>query len=194
MDLKKIVSLFQRAGAVRKGSFVLKDGSTSSIFVNLGAFSRARDLSDLARLYGQKILHHFSPEDLGLLFGPAYKGISLVVAISMALYRDEKLDIPFAYNRKERKDHGEGTQGGKESLLVGRVAEGSSILLIDDVFTSGGTKCEMVDFIREIAPSATIKGLFVAVDRNPQGSREFTEATGIPVYSLITLEELEREI
>ncbi len=170
--------------ALKFGEFVTKAGRLSPYFFNAGLFSDGQSLFTLARFYAQAILAsnlHFD-----MLFGPAYKGITLAAATTMALTEHNK-NIPFAFNRKEAKDHGEG------GTLVGAPLKGD-ILIIDDVITAGTSVRESVEII--LQNNARPAGVVVALDRMEKGQHDLSAIAqverdfGIPVISIATLEHL----
>ena len=138
-----------RIGALRFGEFTLKSGRHSPYFFNTGLFDTGERLSQVARAYAACI--HESGLGFDLLYGPAYKGIPLAVATSMALAGEFGRDLPYAFNRKEAKDHGEG------GLIVGRPLAGR-VLIIDDVITAGTSIRESVEIIRrhEAMPAGVV--------------------------------------
>lgn len=167
------------------GLFTLKSGRQSPYFFNAGLFNSGKSLATLASFYAQAI--HTSGLKYDLLFGPAYKGISLVAATSIALYQQYQLDIPFCFNRKETKDHGEG------GVLVGAPLKGK-VLLIDDVITAGTAIRESLALIRK--HGAEPVGVVVALDRQERGSRhlsaiqELEQQEQIKVLSISNLSEM----
>ncbi|MEO1847874.1 MAG: orotate phosphoribosyltransferase, partial [Pseudomonadota bacterium] len=142
------------AGVLRFGEFTLKSGRVSPYFFNAGLFNSGATLSTLASFYAAA-LHEAEPASF-MLFGPAYKGIPLAAATAVALANEYQRDIPFAFNRKEVKDHGEGGQ------LVGATINGN-VVIIDDVITAGTSVRESVDIIR--AAGGTPAAVIIALDR-----------------------------
>jgi len=142
------------AGVLRFGDFTLKSGRTSPYFFNAGLFNTGEQLARLGRCYAQAITD--SSMDFDVLFGPAYKGIPLAAAASIALADHHQHNIPWCFNRKEAKDHGEGGN------LVGAGLSGN-VLVIDDVITAGTAIREAVDIIQ--AAGATLAGVVIALDR-----------------------------
>jgi orotate phosphoribosyltransferase len=173
------------AGVLRFGEFTLKSGRTSPYFFNAGLFNTGEHLARLGRFYAQAITE--SGIGFDVLFGPAYKGIPLAAAASIALADHHDHNVPWCFNRKEAKDHGEGGN------LVGAVLDGR-ILVIDDVITAGTAIRESVDIIQ--AAGATLSGVVIALDRQERGAgrqsaiQEVEQAYGITVTSIITLEDL----
>ena len=170
--------------AFKTGDFTLKDGSKSKYFINTGAFETGKLLWELAQFYGDKIKEVSKNEEIQVLFGPAYKGIPLVASTALYLYSQHQINVHHVYNRKETKAHGEASadQSGRSGVIVGKIPPNASIYILDDVFTSGATKW---------AEEPRIKGLVLAVNRNIEKAEEFTQKTGIPVYSLVSLPEIE---
>lgn len=173
---------------LRFGEFTLKSGRTSPYFFNAGAFNSGEALSELGRYYAATI--DDSGIDFDVLLGPAYKGIPLVAATSIRLAQDFGRDVPWCFNRKESKDHGEGGE------FVGASLSGR-VLVIDDVITAGTAIREVVSLVE--AAGATLAGTVVAIDRQERGGstdsashqsaiqaveRDF----GAPVRSIVTLD------
>ncbi|GAB2786815.1 orotate phosphoribosyltransferase [Halomonas shantousis] len=185
---REFIEFAIQEGVLRFGEFTLKSGRVSPYFFNAGLFRSGRALAKLGRFYAQAI------EDSGLkadvLFGPAYKGIPLGTTTAVALADHHDRDMPFAFNRKEAKAHGEG------GTLVGAELKGR-ILIIDDVITAGTAIREVMSLIE--AASAQAAGVVIALDRQERGKAEGesrsaiqeVEATyGIPVVSIVTLDQV----
>ncbi len=172
------------SGVLRLGSFTLKSGRVSPYFFNLGAISSGAAMRTLAGLYADRLLE--SPVSFDMLFGPAYKGIPLVTAVSVAL-AERGRDCPFAYNRKEAKAHGEG------GVIIGAPLTGR-VLVVDDVMTAGTAVRESLELIREAG--ATPAGLAIALDRQERdanGSQSAVQAltaSGVPVCSIATFADV----
>jgi len=173
------------ANVLRFGSFELKSGRTSPYFFNAGLFNTGEHLARLGRFYAQAIIDSGIAFDI--LFGPAYKGIPLATAASIALVEQHQRNIPWCFNRKEAKDHGEGGN------LVGATMAGK-VLIIDDVISAGTAIRESIEIIK--ANGATPAGVVVALDRQERGQgeqsaiQEVESSFGIAVTSIVTLEEL----
>ena len=173
------------AGVLRFGEFTLKSGRSSPYFFNAGLFNTGEHLARLGRCYAQAISD--SQIDFDVLFGPAYKGIPLAAATSIALADHHQRNVPWCFNRKEAKDHGEGGN------LVGAGLNGK-ILVIDDVITAGTAIRESVDIISRAG--ATLSGVVIALDRQERGRdersaiQEVEETLGIKVTSIVTLADL----
>jgi orotate phosphoribosyltransferase len=173
-------------GVLRFGEFTLKSGRTSPYFFNAGLFNTGGHLARLGRFYAQAIID--ANIEFDVLFGPAYKGIPLAAAASIALADHHDLDMPYCFNRKEAKDHGEGGN------LVGAPLQGR-ILIIDDVITAGTAIRESLDLIG--AAGATATGVVIALDRQERGQgdrsaiQEVEQDLGLKVTSIVTLGELQ---
>ena len=170
--------------ALRFGEFELKSGRISPYFFNAGVFADGRSIDQLARCYAQALMD--SGVGFDQLFGPAYKGIPLVAAIAMALQRDFGLNVPFIYNRKEAKDHGEGGQ------LVGPPLAGR-VIIVDDVISAGTSVKESVAWIEDAGAQA--QGALIALDRQERGDDDrsavqMVRDLGLHVISVATLDAL----
>jgi orotate phosphoribosyltransferase len=167
------------------GEFKLKSGRTSPYFFNTGLFNTGMKLGKLGQYYAQALSH--SGMQVDVLYGPAYKGIPLVSATSIAYAQLTNQDIPFAFNRKEAKDHGEG------GLLVGSPLQGN-IVILDDVITAGTSARESINIIT--AANATPAGMLIALDRQEQGLgeisiiQELKQNYHIPVTAIISLADV----
>lgn len=177
---------------LRFGRFTLKSGRESPYFFNAGLFSGGRAIAALGRAYAAAIVAARAQGRLqfDVLFGPAYKGIPLVTATAAALADHHGLDLPFCFNRKEAKDHGEGGN------IVGAPLAGR-VLIIDDVMTAGTAIRESVALIQ--AAGATPAGVVIALDRQERGQGALSavqevEATGLPVVSILSLADLIAEL
>ena len=148
-------------GVLRFGEFTLKSGRVSPYFFNAGLFNTGAALARLGRFYAQTIVD--SGIRFDVLYGPAYKGIPLAAVTAAALYDHHGIDIPYAFNRKEAKSHGEG------GSIVGHPLRGD-VLIIDDVITAGTAIRESMDVIR--AEGATPAGVVIALDRQERGKGE----------------------
>jgi len=169
---------------LRFGEFKTKAGRLSPYFFNAGLFNDGAALDRLSQFYARAILA--SGMAIDMLFGPAYKGIPLVAVSALALARSG-LNLPFAFNRKEVKDHGEG------GSIIGAPLRGR-VLIIDDVISAGTSVRESVELIR--AAGATPCGVIIALDRMERGSgklsavQEVEQDYGIPVLAVATLDDL----
>jgi len=171
--------------ALKFGEFTLKSGRVSPYFFNAGQFNQGNHLSQLGQFYAKAI--EASGIKFDVLFGPAYKGIPLAAATAIALNDSFNRSVPYSFNRKEAKDHGEG------GSIVGHPLEGD-ILIIDDVITAGTAIGEAKDIIN--ANGAKTKGVVVALDRQEKGKGELSaiqeveQNFGIAVVSIINLSHI----
>ena len=179
------VDFMLEIGALKFGEFTLKSGRVSPYFFNVGQFNQGNHLSQLGHFYAQTI--EASGIKFDVLFGPAYKGIPLAAATAIALNDSFNRSVPYSFNRKEAKDHGEGGN------IVGHPLEGD-ILIIDDVITAGTAIREAKDIIS--ANGAKTKGVVVALDRQERGKGELSaiqeveQNFGIAVVSIINLSHI----
>ena len=183
-----LIDLMLDSGVLTFGDFVAKSGRHTPYFINAGNYRTGRQISQLARLYAHSIVAQ--KVEFDFLFGPAYKGIPLVVATAMALSDDHGLDVPFCYNRKEAKDHGEG------GTLVGhQPRDGQRVLVLEDVTTAGTSIHENVPRLRAAA-DVQLAGLLVSVDRQERGSGELNALSelrqfyGMDCYAIVTIDEI----
>jgi len=180
------IDLCIELGVLKFGSFRLKSGRDSPYFFNAGLFNTGAAIAAVGRAYAAAIAASEVPFDM--LFGPAYKGIPLVAVAAAALADTHGLSVPFAYNRKEVKDHGEGGN------IVGSALTGR-VLILDDVITAGTAIRESLDLIR--SAGAIPAGVVLALDRQERGAessrsavQEVREQFGIPVIAVVNLTEL----
>jgi orotate phosphoribosyltransferase len=179
------IDLCLRLGVLRFGEFKLKSGRLSPYFFNAGSFNTGGGLAELGRHYAEAI--HKSAWSFDVLFGPAYKGIPLVAAASIALADRHGRDAPWAFNRKEAKDHGEG------GSIVGTPLRGR-VLIIDDVITAGTAIREAVDIITAVGAQPV--GVVLALDRQERGTgqlsavQEVEQTLRLPVTSILRLADL----
>ena len=170
---------------LRFGDFILKSGRRSPYFFNTGLFNTGARLDQLGRFYAEALLAAGIAADV--LYGPAYKGIPLACATAMALSRKTGKPVPFAFNRKEAKDHGEG------GAIVGSPLAGQ-VLILDDVITAGTSVRESVAIIR--GAGATPCGVLIALDRQERGEGELSAVEEVaarfdtPVYPIIRLDDI----
>jgi orotate phosphoribosyltransferase len=182
---KEFISYALECDVLKFGQFQLKSGRVSPYFFNTGLFNTGAKLDKLGHFYAQALIH--SKLAVDILYGPAYKGIPLVSATSIAYSRITNTDIPFAFNRKEAKDHGEG------GLLVGSPLQGK-VLILDDVITAGTSVRESVDIIQNA--QATPAGVLIALDRQEKGVNNISATTEVeqhfsmPVKAIISLADI----
>lgn len=171
------------------GEYTLKSGRLSPYFFNFGLFQTGSALARLGDYYAQAIVD--SGIQFDMLFGPAYKGIPLVSVVAATLYEKHGIDYPYAYNRKETKDHGEGGN------IVGAPLEGR-VLVVDDVISAGTACREAADFVK--AGGATLAGIAISLDRQERGTgeksavQEVEETYGISVLHIIGLHNVIQHI
>lgn len=182
---QKFIEFALQTGVLRFGSFTLKSGRISPYFFNSGLFNTGGSLAKLGQFYAQAITE--SELDFDLLFGPAYKGIPLASTTVVALAEHHQRDVPYVFNRKEAKNHGEGGQ------LVGAELNGK-VLIIDDVISAGTSVRESVEIIK--AQGASPAGVIIALDRQEKGQTAHSAIQQveidhqIPVISIICLADL----
>ncbi len=185
----EFINFLIASGALTFGDFVTKSGRKTPYFVNTGRFNTGAKLSKFGSFYAT----HISNTGLAgasALFGPAYKGIPLVVATSIALHRDSGIDIPYSFDRKEKKTHGDG------GMLVGyELKKGDDVVIIEDVITAGTT-------IREFVPAlqrdygVTVNGVVISIDRCERGTaslsavQEVEKDLGVKVYPIATVHHI----
>ena len=181
----RFIQLAINNNVLRFGEFTLKSGRNSPYFFNAGLFNTGTALAELGACYAQVIVEQAL--DFDVLFGPAYKGIPLVSAIAVALSTEHAIDKPYAFNRKEAKDHGEG------GSIVGADVHGR-VLIVDDVITAGTAIREAVDIIA--AEGGTTTAILIALDRQEKGRGELSAIQevqrdfGVSVHSIITMADL----
>lgn len=186
---QEFIAFSVSAGVLRFGEFITKAGRTSPYFFNAGLFNQGATLGQLADFYAQTLID--SGVEFDMLFGPAYKGITLAAATSVALANKGR-NVPFAYNRKEAKDHGEG------GTIVGAELKGR-VVIIDDVISAGTSVRESVEMIR--AAGATPCAVLIALDRMERSGKdgalselsavqEVSRSYGMPVVSIANLADL----
>jgi orotate phosphoribosyltransferase len=173
------------AGVLTFGDFTTKSGRKTPYFINTGNYRTGAQISRLGDWYADCIVQ--SGERFDALFGPAYKGIPLAVAAAGSLYRNHGLDVPYSFNRKEVKDHGEG------GVFVGyQPKDGARLAIIEDVVTAGTAVRESMALLSKVA-DVKIEALYVSVDRMERGTGslsaldELRETLGIRVYPIITV-------
>ena len=182
---QRFFELAMARGNLKFGEFTLKSGRVSPYFFNAGGFDDGRSLEILSDCYAQAILD--SELNFDMLFGPAYKGIPLAAGIAIMLNTSHGQNIPFAYNRKEAKDHGEG------GTLVGAALSGN-VLITDDVISAGTSVRESIQWINQAG--AKTCGVAIALDRQERGngaksaSQEVTIEFDIPVIAIAGLDDL----
>ena len=185
---RDFIDFMTEAGVLTFGDFTTKSGRKTPYFVNTGNYKTGMHISTLGDYYADLVTA--SGEQFDALYGPAYKGITLAAATAASLYRNHGTDVPYFFNRKEIKDHGEGG-----SLVGYKPKDGDRIVIIEDVVTAGTAVRESLQLLKEIA-DITINALFVSVDRMERGAGnrstldELKDEFGINVYSIINARDI----
>ena len=182
---RHFIELALAKNVLKFGEFTLKSGRVSPYFFNAGLFNTGRDLALLGQFYAQTLIDNHVPCDV--LFGPAYKGIAIATTTAVALVEHHDMDVPYCFNRKEAKDHGEG------GTLVGSPLTGN-VVIVDDVITAGTAIRESMEIIKQ--HDATLSGVLLSLDRQEKGRgslsaiQELERDYQCQVYSIITLDDL----
>lgn len=186
---KEFISFMKDSGVLTFGDFTTKSGRKTPYFVNTGNYKTGAQAARLGDYYAACIQEHM-PDGIDCLFGPAYKGIPLAVSAAASLYRAYGRDLPYCFNRKEAKDHGEGG-----SLVGYKPQDGDRIAIIEDVVTAGTAVRESIELFKQVA-GVKIEALFVSVDRMERGTRdcstldELRQDYGIQVYPIVTVRQI----
>ena len=183
------ITFMVRSGVLTFGDFTTKSGRRTPYFINTGNYKTGAQASQLGDYYAACIQEHF-PDGVDCLFGPAYKGIPLAVSAAASLYRNYGRDLPYCFNRKEAKDHGEG------GVMVGcKPQDGDRVVIVEDVVTAGTAVRESIELFQHVA-DVKMRALIVSVDRMERGTRECStldelrEDYGIAVYPIVTVREI----
>ncbi|WP_313280913.1 orotate phosphoribosyltransferase [Stutzerimonas balearica] len=182
---REFISFAIERGVLRFGQFTLKSGRTSPYFFNAGLFNSGKALAQLGKFYAAAVAD--SGIDFDVIFGPAYKGIPLAAATAIALAEQHQRDLPWCFNRKEAKDHGEG------GTLVGAPLNGR-VLIIDDVITAGTAIREVMQIIH--GQQAQAAGVVIALNRQERGQGELSAIQEVerdyamPVISIVSLSQV----
>lgn len=186
---EEFITFMVRAGVLTFGEFVTKSGRKTPYFINTGNYKTGAQAAQLGDYYAACIQEHL-PDGVDCLFGPAYKGIPLAVAAASSLYRNYGRDLPYCFNRKEAKDHGEG------GVMVGcKPQDGDRVVIVEDVVTAGTAVRESIELFQHVA-DVKMRALIVSVDRMERGTRacstldELREDYGIAVYPIVTVREI----
>ncbi len=186
---EEFIEFMLKSGVLKFGEFKTKSGRLAPYFINTGNYRTGEQIFKLGRFYAECIKDNVK-EDYDILYGPAYKGIPLVVATAMSLYNFYGESKMYSFNRKEIKDHGEG------GTIIGSIPEDNDkILIIEDVITAGTSVRESVSLLKKIA-DVEITGLIISVDRMERGNtgksavEEIREEFGIKTYSIVTINDI----
>ena len=188
-EKQKFIELLAESGAVQFGDFTAKSGRKTPFFINTGKLMYGDQLDLLSRMYAQTYVENIGRESR-LLFGPAYKGITLIAVTAAALYRQYGVRAPICFNRKEKKDHGEG------GVFVGKIPEeGDRIVIVEDVITAGTAVRETMDLLKGLGRGKP-EAIIIAVDRMERGQgtkpamQELGEEFDLKVYPIVTIKEV----
>lgn len=185
---EEFITFMVESGVLTFGDFVTKSGRKTPYFINTGNYKTARQIAKLGDYYAACIQENMIG-NVDALYGPAYKGIPLVVTAAASLYRDYQIDIPYAFNRKEAKDHGEGG-----SLIGYKPQPGDRIGIVEDVITAGKSVRESIETLKSLDVEVT--SLIVSVDRMERGEgelsaiQEIKKEFGITTYPIVTIREI----
>ena len=186
---EEFITFMVRAGVLTFGDFVTKSGRKTPYFINTGNYKTGAQAAQLGDYYAACIQEHL-PDGVDCLFGPAYKGIPLAVAAASSLYRNYGRDLPYCFNRKEAKDHGEGG-----SMVGYKPQDGDRVVIVEDVVTAGTAVRESLALFQSLG-DLKVTALIVSVDRMERGTRacstldELREDYGIAVYPIVTVREI----
>ena len=186
---EEFITFMVRSGVLTFGDFTTKSGRKTPYFVNTGNYKTGAQAAKLGDYYAACIQEHMA-DGITCLFGPAYKGIPLAVSAAASLYRNYDRDLPYCFNRKEAKDHGEGG-----SMVGYKPQDGDKIAIIEDVVTAGTAVRETIALFEHVA-KVQFTALFVSVDRMERGTgeksalQELQDEYGIRVFPIVTVREI----
>lgn len=186
---EEFITFMVRAGVLTFGDFTTKSGRKTPYFINTGNYKTGAQAAKLGDYYAACIQQNL-PEGVDCLFGPAYKGIPLAVAAASSLYRNYGRDLPYCFNRKEVKDHGEGG-----SMVGYKPQNGDKVVIVEDVVTAGTAVRESLELFKALG-DMKVTALIVSVDRMERGTRECStldelrQDHGIAVYPIVTVREI----
>ena len=190
---EEFIRFMVESGVLTFGDFTTKSGRKTPYFINTGNYKTGAQAARLGDYYAACVQENM-PEGIDFLFGPAYKGIPLAVTTAASLYRNYNRDLPYSFNRKEAKDHGEG------GTMVGyKPKDGDRVAIIEDVVTAGTAVRETIELFKQIG-DIKIEALFVSADRMERGTRDCTtldelrEDYGIKVYPIVTIQDIKEAL
>ncbi len=184
---REFIQFLESAGVLKFGDFTAKSGRKIPYFINAGDIKTGDQISKLGEFYAKAYFEKVGNKKT-VLYGPAYKGIPIAVSVACALSK-EGLDVPFFFNRKEEKDHGEG------GVFVGYKPQGEDIVIVEDVITAGTAIRESMEILSSVKDS-NVAAVFVMVDRKEKGKTEKSamaevgEEFGFPVYSVVDVYDI----
>ena len=188
-DKKRFIELLAESGAVQFGDFTAKSGRKTPYFINTGKLTYGDQLDLVGKRYAQTYVENIGKERR-LLFGPAYKGITLVAVTAAALYSQYGVRVPVCFNRKEKKDHGEG------GAIVGKIpGKDDRIVIVEDVITAGTAIRESMELLKHL-DLGRVESIIIAVDRMEKGRgeqsalAELEQEFGVKVYPIVTIREV----
>ena len=188
-DRKRFIELLAESGAVQFGDFTAKSGRKTPYFINTGKLTYGDQLDLVGKMYAQTYVENIGRESL-LLFGPAYKGITLVAVTAAALYSRYGVRVPVCFNRKEKKDHGEG------GTIVGEIpGKDDRIVIVEDVITAGTAIRETMELLKNL-DMGRVESIIIAVDRMEKGRgeqsalAELEQEFGVKVFPIVTIREV----
>ena len=187
---ERFIRLLAESGAIQFGDFIAKSGRKTPFFINTGKLMYGDQLDLAGKMYAGAYAENIGRESR-LLYGPAYKGITLAAVTAAALAADYGIPVPICFNRKEKKDHGEG------GVFVGKVPEdGDRIVIVEDVITAGTAIRESMALLKEHG-KGTVEGIIIAVDRQEKGKngeesslKELEREFGVKIYPILTIREV----
>ncbi len=186
---EEFITFMVRSGVLTFGDFTTKSGRKTPYFINTGNYKTGAQAAKLGDYYAACIQENL-PDRVDCLFGPAYKGIPLAVAAASSLYRNYGRDLPYCFNRKEAKDHGEGG-----SMVGYKPQAGDRVVIVEDVVTAGTAVRETIELFSHVA-AVDLCALIVSVDRMERGTGDKTtldelrETCGMAVYPIVTVREV----
>ena len=191
---EEFVDFMLEVQALTFGDFITKSGRKTNYFVNTGSYKTGNQIKRLGEFYARCIVENMEsgniPKDVTCLFGPAYKGIPLVITTSIALAEHYGIDLSYCFNRKEEKDHGEGG-----NLVGHKLKDGDKVLIIEDVITAGTAVRETLPILKACG-DINIEGLVISVDRMEKGQGELTATEeiekefGIKTFSIVNVKDI----